>query len=174
MHIPFLTPAPIPPKERRLYGAFRVGLYIKGFDGLLQTAGGIFLLFVAPTTLSRWLILLTQQELFDDPQDFIALHLHQLAIHLSLGGTLFAAFYLIAHGAVKIFIAVEVLRDRHWAYKPSFIALCVLIAYQVYRIGHTHSLLLLAFTAFDVFIAALIWHEYRYHVRTKHRPDPNA
>jgi len=44
----------------------------------------------------------------------------------------------------------------------------IFILYQLYRFSHTHSLGLLVLSAFDLFVASLVWREYR---AQKHHAD---
>ena len=52
--------------------AFRITLYLKGLNGLLEILGGIILLLVNPDQVNRWATRLTQGELSQDPHDFFA------------------------------------------------------------------------------------------------------
>ena len=95
--------------------AFRISLYLKGLDGLLEVAGGILLLLITPAQinhLARWL---TQGELSQDPHDFIANHILKTAHHLTGSSLAFGAAYLLSHGIVKIFLVAMVIRDKLWA-----------------------------------------------------------
>lgn len=51
---------------------YRIGLWIKGIDGALEMAGGLFLLFVSQTRLGQLVTFLTQRELAEDPHVGIA------------------------------------------------------------------------------------------------------
>src|SRR5690348_7675523 len=101
--------APRKPLSRAFDRTFRVSVVLKGLDGVLETIGGLILLFVSPATLQSLVRTLTQQELSEDPRDFIARHLVRSAGHLTQGVTLFAAIYLLAHGLAKVVLVVAVL-----------------------------------------------------------------
>ena len=148
--------------ERSIREVFRVGVVIKGIDGMLETIGGLILLFLSPDRIKGLVATLTQHELSEDPLDFVATHLASYARHLSVDTKLFEAFYLIGHGLIKIVLVWGLLRNRRWAYPGAIGFLIAFVAYQAYRYSHTHALGLLLLTAFDIAIILLTWHEYRY------------
>ena len=148
--------------------AFRISLYLKGLDGLLETVGGILLLIVTPgqiNHLARWL---TQGELSEDPHDFIASHILKTAHHLTGASLAFGAAYLLAHGVVKIFLVIEVIRDHLWAYMGLIGVTALFVIYQVYRLAvDKFSISLFLLTLFDLLIIYLTQNEYRRHLRRK-------
>jgi uncharacterized membrane protein len=139
---------------------FEVGLILKGLDGVLELLGGVLLLLVSRQKLVGWSVALTQHELSEDPKDFLATHLVDLAHHLSASVQVFAAAYLISHGAVKVVLVVAVLREKLWAYPWLIGFLLVFIGYQVYRFVLEPGWGLVLLTAFDLLIVWLTWHEY--------------
>jgi uncharacterized membrane protein len=70
------------------------------------------------------------------------------------------------HGAIKILLVAALLRGKMWSYPLSIWVLGAFIAYQGYRYTLTHSPWLIALTALDVVVVALVWNEYRWHRRT--------
>src|SRR3954471_18061349 len=96
--------------------AFRIGLFFKGIDGLLETIGGIVLLIIRPEQIDHIAKWLTHDELSQDPHDFIATHILKTAHDLTGSSLIFGAAYLLSHGVVKLVLVFEVLRDRLWAY----------------------------------------------------------
>ncbi|NMM24347.1 MAG: DUF2127 domain-containing protein [Phycicoccus sp.] len=81
---------------------FEIGIILKGLDGVLETVGGLLLLALTPATINNVLSGLTQNELFEDPHDFIASHLLGYAHGLTGTAVTFAAVYLLVHGITKI------------------------------------------------------------------------
>jgi uncharacterized membrane protein len=144
--------------------AFRVSLYLKGLDGILETLGGILLLLVKPSQidhLARWL---TQGELSQDPNDFIASHILKTAHHLTGASLAFGAAYLLSHGLIKIVLVVEVLRNHFWAYIALITVTALFVVYQVYRMTAVEfSISLLLLTILDLIIIYLTHKEYRRH-----------
>jgi uncharacterized membrane protein len=106
-------------------------------------------------------LLLTQHELSEDPNDLIATNLVKIAHNFSFQSTGFAIFFLLSHGIIKIYFVIFLLKKRLWAY-PTFIALLsIFIIYQVYRISSSHSLFLSLLTILDLIIVWLTFDEYR-------------
>ena len=95
---------------------FRVSEFLKGFDGALETVGGIALWVVSPGLIVRAVGLLTQGEIAEDPHDIVANYLRHASGHFSLLREHFMATYLLGHGFVKIFVVVALLRNKLWAY----------------------------------------------------------
>lgn len=95
---------------------FEIGIILKGLDGVLETLGGLLLFAVTPTTIDRLVARLTQHELSEDPNDFIARHLLRYAHNLTGSAVAFAAVYLLIHGIIKIVLVVALLRNQAWAY----------------------------------------------------------
>lgn len=144
---------------------FRISVVLKGLDALAEIVSGLALLIIKPEFFLRLISLLTQDELEEDPRDFVASQLANLASHISIGAQHFAAFYLLAHGVVKIVLVVALLKDKLWAYPWAIGVFGAFIVYQLYRFTYTHSLGLIALSVFDVIVIWLIWLEYRAHLR---------
>jgi uncharacterized membrane protein len=150
--------------------AFRVSLYLKGLDGLLEIFGGILLLLISPEQINHLAKWLTQGELSQDPNDFIANHILKTAHELTGASLLFGALYLLSHGIVKIVLIVEVLRDRLWAYIGLIVVTIGFVIYQLYRLSYKFSVSLTLLTLFDLLIIYLTQKEYRKHkARVSHK-----
>jgi uncharacterized membrane protein len=140
---------------------FRISVALKGLDGALEIVGGLVLLFVSPTSINHFVRWLTAHELAQDPHDFIANHLLHSASQLSRSTTLYGAVYLLVHGLSKVILVVLVLREKLWAYPWIIGLLLVFVVYQVYRLTHRFSVILVLLTLFDLFVAYLTWREYQ-------------
>ena len=148
--------------------AFRISLYGKGLDGLLETMGGILLLLISPDQINHLAHWLTQGELSQDPHDFIAHHILKTAHHLTGSSLAFGAAYLLSHGIIKVFLVFMVLRDKIWAYLALIGVTSIFVIYQVYRlIVDKFSLSLFLLTLFDLLIIYLTQKEYRRHLAAK-------
>jgi uncharacterized membrane protein len=99
--------------------------------------------------------------LIEDPQDFVATHLLNMAQGFSVSTKNFYVFYLLSHGVVKLFLVAGLLKNKVWAYPASLVVLAVFIAYQIYRFTYTQSPGLVLLTIFDLLVMYLIWHEYQ-------------
>lgn len=91
----------------------------------------------------------------------IAAWLLHAAEHLSSGTQHFASAYLLVHGAIKVGLVAGLLRGWHAAYPLALVLLTAFIGYQCYRLFRFHSPVLGVFTAIDIVIVLLIWHEWR-------------
>jgi uncharacterized membrane protein len=165
---------PAEPLSPGLDRTFRVGLVLKGLDGVLEVIGGILLLFVSPSAIQQLVRVLTAHELSEDPHDLVARYLLHTTAHLHHGTTLFGAIYLLAHGVAKVVLVALVLRDKLWAYPWLIALLLAFIAYQLYQIFGVHfSAGLTALTLFDAALVWLTWREYRAR-RARPHPAPAA
>jgi uncharacterized membrane protein len=161
---------PAPPLSPALDKAFKIGLVLKGLDGILEVVGGLLLLFLSPHAIEHIARTLTAHELRQDPHDLIARYILHTASHLTTSTTLFGAIYLLSHGTAKIVLVALVLRNKLWAYPWLIGLLLAFIAYQLYQITVVHfSVGLAALTVFDAVLVWLTWREYQAR-RTRRNP----
>ncbi|MHB8652119.1 MAG: DUF2127 domain-containing protein [Minisyncoccota bacterium] len=148
-----------PQREQTLRRVFRISIFLKAGNAILEIVGGVLLLFTK--SIFTWVVYLAQNELIEDPGDFVARGIQHYLPYLSDHAQLFAAFYLLSHGIVKIFLAVGLLRNKLWAYPSAIVVFILFILYQVYRYTYTHSFFLVLLTVFDLVVVWLTWHEYK-------------
>jgi uncharacterized membrane protein len=141
--------------------SFRISIALKGVNAALEIVGGVALAAVSPAFILRAVALLTQNELAENPRDFIANYFLHAASHLSLSGQRFAAVYLFSHGVIKIGLVWALLRHKLWAYPLSIIVFGAFIVYQLYRFTLTHAPGLIALSLFDLLVIGLIYLELR-------------
>ena len=146
-------------KVRTVHDLFEIGVVLKGLNALLELGLGVLFLFV---NVSGIILTLVQNELVEDPNDFIAHQLQLLTQNVGSGAQLYTALYLISHGVIKGLLVAGLLRGKLWAYPASLVVLSLFVAYQVIKWLGTHSVLLLSLTLFDLAVMWLIWKEYRY------------
>ena len=147
--------------ERKIeHTFFLLSVWSKGVAGLLETIGGLLLLFIPHTGLNALVVFLTAPELAEDPTDRIATLLQRIVQELGTDTKLFASGYLIVHGIIKVFLVAGLLGRRLWSYPVSLWFLAGFIAYQAYRFFFTHSLWMIALTIVDLIVAFLVWREY--------------
>jgi uncharacterized membrane protein len=147
--------------ERSIHRVFEASVLLKAAHAVVECVGGVALYLISTaeiTALVRWA---TQDELIEDPADFLANHLRQAAENFSVGSKSFYAFYLLSHGIIKLALAVGLLRGKLWSYPASLAVFGLFIVYQLYRYSYTHALGLLALTVLDIVVIALVWHEYQ-------------
>ena len=148
--------------EATLRTLFRVSLFFKGALSILEILGGLIALFVTRSQVLRVVVAITQEELTEDPHDFIANRVVAAAHAMSLGAQHFAAFYLLSHGIVKTFLVVGLLREKLRYYPVAIAVFVAFIGYQLFRLHLTDSAWLLMLTLIDLIVVWLTWHEYRY------------
>jgi uncharacterized membrane protein len=140
---------------------FIAGVILKGLDGAVEIIGGLLLLVADPAQIHGLVLRLTQPELAEDPQDFIATHLLHASGSLTGSAVAYAAVYLLVHGAVKVVLVTAVLLNKLWAYPWMIAVLLAFIAYQLYQFAVSPTPGLVALTVFDALVVVLTWHEYR-------------
>jgi uncharacterized membrane protein len=140
---------------------FEIVILIKSLFGFFEVLAGIVLAISGGLIVNNLIIALTQQEIMDDPNDFFANYLINMANNFSADSHTFAIVYLIFHGLVNIFLAIALLKNKIWAYPWAMAGFGLFTVYQVFRYFHTHSILLLFLILFDILIIAVILLEYR-------------
>ena len=143
--------------EKEIHDAFLVGVILKGGNAILEVVLGTLLLFTHVVT--NTILAFINYALVQDPDNFFSTHLSALA-NLSPQAQFFGALYLLAHGIVKIFLVVGLLRNKSWAYPASISVLSLFMFYELVRTVQTGSIPLLLLSLFDGAVVFLIWHEY--------------
>ena len=164
--------------EKRVHWVFFWSLLLKAIMAAVELSFGILLAVVSIDWLSakigwmaqsyvntEWLNNIidwvTPDRIILHPNDMIASYLFLFAENLSIGTKLFAAIYAIVNGVIKLFLFVELLREKMWIFKPAIFALSAFVVYQFYRYFFvTHEPALLVFASFDIIVIGLIWHTY--------------
>ena len=148
--------------EKNIHLVFEVSLILKGILALFEIIGGILVYFVSQHFLLHVVLAITQDELAEDPKDFIAHYLIQSAQSFSVSSQHFAAFFLFSHGAIKMFLIVGLLQKKLWFYPAAIVVFGLFIVYQLYRFSYTHSAWLLVITLLDIVVIWLTRHEWKY------------
>lgn len=140
--------------------AFHISLILKGLDGLIEVLSGLALLVIRPHQIEHWANSIAGPH----PTSFVGTHLTHWANNLGKGSLLFGAIYLLSHGLVKIFVVVEVWRNRSWAYPLLLVVIGLFIAYQLYYLVFTKFTAgMVGLTIFDFIVVGLTWVEYQRH-----------
>lgn len=155
--------------EKKIHLVFDVTLWLKGAFAFSEILAGLAAYFVPQEFLIDLVYWVTTDEFGETKHDLVSNLLLQGVEHLSVGAKAFAAIYLLAHGVVKLWLIIGLLRGRLWYYPVSLIVFALFIVYQLYRYSYTQSIWLLFITAVDVVVIVLTWHEYRFLQRSLHR-----
>ncbi len=150
----------MPGKEKIWHQTFRIGIFLKGLDGVLEMIGGTLLWLASPALVNAVVFVLTQHELSTDPHDLIANFLVRAAQNLSASSQIFAAVYLLLHGTVKASLVVALWKEKIRAYPAAILLFIIFGVYQFYRYFYDHSLFLLFLTLLDIAVVGLTWKEY--------------
>lgn len=141
--------------------SFEIGLLLKGIDGILEIVGGFLLLYLNPDRMGRLIVVLTQHELSEDPNDLVANALIHFGHSFSISTQAFGVFYLISHGIIKCILIALLWRKKLWAYPLTIASLILFIAYQLYRYSIHASIVLLLLTVFDAVMTILTVVEFK-------------
>jgi uncharacterized membrane protein len=147
------------PNAQTIHRAFQIGVVLKAIDGVLELAGGVLLFFT--TSLTGLLGRIAQRELDEGRHAALANAIQHYLPYIAQHSHVFAAVYLLSHGAVKVVLAVGLLKDQLWAYPAALVVFSLFIIYQVYRYTRTHSAALVVLTVFDIVVVWLTWREWR-------------
>jgi len=150
--------------EQGIHDAYLLSIWLKGAFALAETALGLMLLYTR--SIVDFILELINNELIEDPNDFIATHFHNV-FNPTPEAQVFGGLYLVSHGVVKLFLVAGLLRNKLWSYPASIAVFVLFILYQLVRFARTHSIWLLVLTVLDVIVIWLIWHEYRRVTRTQ-------
>jgi uncharacterized membrane protein len=152
------------PKQDVIDKAFHLSLLLKGLNGLLEILGGLLLLVVRPEQINDFAHHLTDAVLARDPDSFWANHFMDWANGIGEGSLLFGAIYLLSHGIVKLFVVIEVWRNRSWAYPLLIVVIGLFVVYQLYYlIFQKVTFGMIFLTVFDLVVIYLTVVEYRRH-----------
>lgn len=141
--------------------SFEIGILIKAIDGVFEIIGGILLIFLNPSRLSKLIAWLTQHELSEDPRDAVANFMIELSSKFTISTQNFGVFYLISHGMVKVILIILLWKRKVWAYPLTIVSLVLFIIYQIYRYTLNPSIGLVILTVFDIIMIILTFIEYR-------------
>ncbi len=148
---------------------FEIGVLFKAFNSTWETLSGIFLLTRLHSWLSRLLVTFSRAQLLGDGDGFLSRTAHSQLQHLGTDSTrTFVGIYLLFHGLMNAFLAYHLYKKHLWAYPVMIMFITTFLFYQIYRLVHTQSLVLLLVTLFDIGFIFLTWNEYQ-HQRRRHR-----
>ncbi len=140
---------------------FQAAMVVKGLDGVLEVAGAVLLLTFGPGGVTGAVRFLTQNELAEDPHDWLAGLLVRHTQDVAAGTVHFAAAYLFFHGLIKLWLVGGLLRERRWVFPVALVLMALFVVYQVVRLTHHPGGGLLFLTVLDVAIIGLVWWEWR-------------
>jgi uncharacterized membrane protein len=155
----------IPMSETRgtkkiLHELFEVSVILKGIYGVAEIILGTTILFFSRHFVTRFLLYFVQGELNDNPRNGIANQILHLSNQITPSSEIFMGIYFLFYGILKIVLVTGLLLNREWAYPSTIIFMTAFMGYEIYRVNHTHSVVLMFLIALDAAVIALVWHEY--------------
>ena len=143
------------------HDVFDIVVVLKGLNGFAEIASGVTLLLVKAGTIMEWVQWLTQSELLQDPHDLLATSLENWAMNFGHDAQVFAGFYLLAHGVVKLTLAVLLFKERPWVFPLALVLFTALVAFSLHHLSFHWSWVLSGFIIFDIFTIGIIAREWR-------------
>ncbi|MDB5189953.1 MAG: rane protein [Parcubacteria group bacterium] len=140
---------------------FRFGMIWRIGYGTVRMIVGLILLRHIGTPLSAVFARAFRNEFFEDPRDHFIHAVGPFIHHFSFEITYFLAIYLIFWGLIDVFLSIQLLRLKLWAFPLTMWLIALFIVYEVYRYTHTHSIVLLGIILIDLGLIWLINGEYR-------------
>lgn len=147
--------------ENQIYLLFEASIISKGIFAVLDIVGAFLLYTFGPHAIARTMIMFSQGELIEDPNNVIAQLVLKVMNIPHPKVTVFAILYLLIHGTINAIFVLGLLREKLWAYRFALIAMSTFLVYQVYRLIALPSPWMAILSAFDLAIIVLVYHEYR-------------
>ena len=143
-----------------LHRAYLGALFIKGFDGAVETLVGVGIAIAGPQRLYATILSLTTPELDDDRPHRVIEAIQHGASGLAQASQLFIVTYLLVHGVLKLGIVITLLRGERWIFPIASLILSGFILYMGYHLAHRWSGWLFAFALFDLLTLGLVLNEW--------------
>lgn len=155
------TPASRAARARGAELAYRVGIWLKAIDGLIELVAGL-LLWLAPSVLRAALA----PFISTDADDRVVRHLvanlaGRLDTGIAAGPSHFVIIFLLTHGVIKLGLAYCLIRGYRWVYPYAIGILGLFALYQIYAVIRSPSIGSVVFLLIDSAIVVLIWREAR-------------
>ncbi len=132
---------------------FRIGMWWRIVYGAVRVVFGLALLRLVGRPVAEVFYLLMHHET-DESSSGIVGTFGSFLHHHSYTVTYFLAAYFMFWGIVDIVLSANLLREKMWAFSVSIYLIGAFVLYELYRVAHTHSLILAAVILTDI---ALMW-----------------
>lgn len=139
---------------------FRFSMWWRIVYGIFRTILGCILLRLIDVPFVDILHHISKHELKQDPTDTLFYFLNTFLLAHPFKVTTFIAAYMIFWGVMDIVLSVCLLRHYLPAFPISIGLIGIFVTYELFRLTHTHSAILLTFIIIDTVIAWLIYREY--------------
>lgn len=139
---------------------FHFSMWWRIFYGTVRVVLGFILLKLIGTPFTDILYSVMSYEVTEDPSDVVFQFIHRILEDNSFTVTYFVAAYLLFWGAMDIILSTLLLRHKLWAFPMSLALMGFFILYEIYRVIHTKSAVLLCLIIVGIGILYLIYNEY--------------
>src|SRR5256885_16831926 len=144
-----------------MHFAFIGAITIKGIDGFIEFVAGIVLAVVGSQQVYDFAIWATAPEIARHPESHAVHAIRHGAYGLTHTSQRFVIVYLIAHGVLKLGLAINLFIEHMWIFPASAAVLLGFIAFMSARLMAHWSPWLFAFALFDAMTLALVLNEWR-------------
>jgi uncharacterized membrane protein len=141
--------------------AFLAAIAIKGLDGAVETVAGLIIAIAGAHSVYSMVLWVTAPELSNHPHSHALHAIRHGASHFAHGPHRFIVIYLLAHGIVKLALAINLIIGHRWIFPVASIVFLGFIGYMGWRLFGHWSTWLAAFALFDVMTLALVLNEWR-------------
>lgn len=150
------------PLSRWFERIYKIGVAIKGIDGLIEFGAGVALL-ISPHLVHVVLggVAAEMGEHHAHVFQFIAEYVGRLDDNLAKSGLAFLIIFLISHGLVKLVLVYCLLREYVRVYPYALVILIGFLVYQLYVLIAAPTIGMGIFTLLDIIIIYLVWGEWR-------------
>ncbi len=149
------------PARQLNHRLFVLTIAAKGVLGVIQLATAMVLYFGALQKLPSFAQWLVRNELAENPTDYIALKILQIAGRAPATDVSFYTTYFAAHGLLHIAVVAALLAGVRWAYHAAIIVLSLFVIYQVVEWFAVGGFMLIVLTVIDLAVIYLTVRERR-------------
>lgn len=141
--------------------AYLGAIAIKGIDGLVEAIAGLTLTLVSSRQLYHFAVWATAPEIARHPDSHAVHAIRHNAYGLTHAHHRFAIVYLLAHGALKLALVINLFIEHMWIFPASAVVLLGFILFMGAKLMAHWSPWLFAFALFDAVTLALVLNEWR-------------
>lgn len=141
---------------------YKVGIGVKGFDGLVELVAGL-VLWLSPGLVASMLASIGNRAATHQGAiySYVGHFATQYGRELKDKGALFLIIFLISHGVIKLILVYALLKEIIWAYPYALVTLIGFLIYQIYVLITAPTIGMFVLAVLDVAIIWLVWQEYR-------------
>ena len=153
-------------KDARAHQLFKYAMFWRIAYGLFRVITGLILLKFIHRPFSEVFQSLTRLEITAEQANAILFNINSFLETHPVHVTYFVTGYLIFWGTLDIILSIKLLMHKMWAFPLSMYLISIFIFYELFRLFHTHSVILFFVIITDILVLWLIKKEYiKYRIR---------